>query len=743
MKLLRLLVTICMILSMVQLQAISDPSDTRQIIIDIDTDFTACCTTLQNDLSAVFTIVPAIENLISNLGCSPTLITQAMVGSTGFVITQSGVYQLASSIVFSPVGAASAITINADNVLLDLACFTISQGNGTTGVNAISIGAHNDIMIRNGSLGGVTQNGISIAAGSSNISLLDTQIKLCNSHGIFFNGTTVNPINTVMLLNLELLTNGTGVTLQSTNQGTISGCFILESTNAGIELINSFSNKVTECTVADTESITSAAGISAITGGNNYFLNCIIDNTSTSATSSTQSAAGIILGATENNDIIMNNQISNVFTTPNASPFGINMQYTFSVLTNSGLPEIDDGTGATAIVNTLDWTPSNGRFLATGSGTNVGGLISVFEYTGKALVFITSVSQGTGAVTWSPDGSFLSTSNLFTAAGAVQLFSFDGLSLTSAISPTLAIGSLVNSLDWAANGRFIIIGSVGAPQVRIAEFNRGQATLAVITSASVTVGTSVVSVNWAPNGNFYAIATSSQVQVYNFSAGLTSTLMATFANGVTVSSVSWSPDGRYVAMGGATGAGGEVRVLNFTGSSLVLVASFTHGANVSSVNWSPDGNYVVMGGASSGGVDTRVLQFTGNSLIPIAAFSNGATVNAIQWSPLGNVIALCSAPIGPNNTVGRILSGLQFPSGTIIRNNYVTLTNGPALAAGVPGVSTGRGLVASSGSNLILQNTAFSNDINYIFADNVFSKYVQSTRSSSPTLIANLSFPPL
>jgi hypothetical protein len=96
-----------------------------------------------------------------------------------------------------------------------------------------------------------------------------------------------------------------------------------------------------------------------------------------------------------------------------------------------------------------------------------------------------------------------------------------------------------------------------------------------------------------------------------------------------------------------------------------------------------------------------------------------------------------------NNTVVSILSGLQFPSGTIIRNNLITLTNGPALATGLPGVSTGRGLSASSSSNLIIQNIAFANDINYVFVDNVFTQYVVNTSNSVPSFIANLSFPPL
>lgn len=737
----RLILTLFMVCSIAQLYATFDPRDTRQIVIDIDTTLITCCTTLQNDFTGTFTSLAALESLIGT-GCSPVLITQAMVGTTGFVITQSGVYQLASNIVFNPIAPASAITINASNVLFDLTCFSITQGNVTAGVNAISIGNKTNVTVHNGAIMAMTGDGITVAAGASNISLADIEIILSGAHGIFFNGTSGNPIITIMLVGLELLSNGTGITLSSGQQGTITECSILNSAHAGIEFINSFSNKVNECTVADTQAVNdSAVGISAVMGGNNSFINCLIDNTSTTVTASTSNAVGVLLGATENNDVIMNNQISNTITASNARPFGIQMSYTFTALSNSGLPGVTDGSGVTAVVNAVDWT-TNGRFLATGSGTAASGLASVYEFTGNALTFVSSIAQsGVTSVSWSPDGSFLAAGDK-SAAPSLCTYSFNGTSLAvAAPAVTFAAGNFVNAVNWSLDGRFIALGLTTATQVSVYEFSNTPApgTLTAVTTAATTA---VTALDWSPDGNFLAIGNTTQVIVYRFD-GQTLTQVAAFTHGAAVNSVNWSLDGRFIAMGGAESGGIDVRVLNFTGAALTQVASFDHGAAVQSVNWSPDAQYVALGGTTSGGFDTQVLLFTGNSLLLVSSFSNGATVNTIEWSPLGNVLAIGSSPVGVTNSVIRILSGLQFPSGTIIRNNIITLTNGPALAVGLTGVSIGRGLSASSSSNLIIQNTAFANDVNYVFVDNVFRQYVANTSSPVPTLIANLSFPPL
>ncbi len=720
-------------------RADTDPRMTRDIIIDIDNTLTACSDAAQKNFIGTFTALSALQVSVGT-GCSPVLINQASVGLTGFVITQSGVYQLSQSIVFSPVGAASAITINAPDVLLDLQCFSIEQGNLTANVNGIEvITTFSNITIINGSIAGMTGDGINVAAGVSNIIIADMQLLVNESHGIFFNGSSVAPIVNTQLTGLEFLANDTGVTSQFVQQAIINGCSFFNQDAAGIELINSFSHVVKFCTIADTNGVADVRGISAIGGGNNAFQFNLIDNTSTSATSSINTAVGILIGSTENNDTIINNEISNSLSAGNARAFNIEMAYTFTAISSSNLPTQADSTAATATINDIDWTP-DGRYLGTASGNTGVGTVAVYEFDGTSLTFVATTNQvSASSLRWSPDGSFLAVGDK-AATPTLRVYSFNGVAFGVGPTVTLA-GNTVNKVDWSSDGRFIAAGLTTANQVSVYEFSANANTLTLV--ASIAPGVAVTGVSWSPDVNFLAVGTTTQVIVYSFN-GTTLTSVATFTHGAVVNSVNWSSDGRFIVMGGVAGAGGfDTRVLNFTGAALTAVASYSHGATVQSTRWSQDGQYVLLGGAASAGVEVEALQFQGNALAQVATFANGAQVNAVRWAPTGAYTTIGSAPVAISGISVRVLTGLQFGFGTIIRNNSITLAQGAPLTAGLPGVSTGKGLVGSSAANLIIQNTAFANDINYVFVTDVFRQYVANTASPVPSLIANLSFPPL
>ena len=182
-------------------------------------------------------------------------------------------------------------------------------------------------------------------------------------------------------------------------------------------------------------------------------------------------------------------------------------------------------------------------------------------------------------------------------------------------------------------------------------------------------------------------------------------------------------------------------MLAFDGTSLASVATFAHGATINSVNWSPDGRFLAIGGFIAGGIEVQVLAFDGTSLTSVATFAHGAEVRSVNWSPNGTVLGIGGDPSGGVDV--RVLSGLQFPQNCIIMENNVWGVRGPALEAGLPGVSNGRGISASSGANLIIKNTAFNNDINYIFVTDVYRQFLVNVASTVPSLIDNLSFPPL
>lgn len=126
-------------------------------------------------------------------GCQGILICRDDIGTEGFVIDRPGKYILERSVVFNPVdgnGCRAAITIEADNVCLDLCCNTLSQFRDENGVgvaNVIGIrvangGAdgespHKNIHIHNGSVVDFSALGIWVEYAVKGILLEDLQLR--------------------------------------------------------------------------------------------------------------------------------------------------------------------------------------------------------------------------------------------------------------------------------------------------------------------------------------------------------------------------------------------------------------------------------------------------------------------------------------------------------------------------------------------------------------------------------------
>ncbi len=697
-----------------------DPRMTRDIVIDIDTTLTTCCAQIEVNFEGTFTTIAHIESLLQPEICAARFIGQADVGTTGFTITSSGVYKLSQNIIFNPVGSAAAITINADNVLLDLQCFTITQGNTAANVDGIAISANlSSIIVHNGKIKKFTRDGIRVASGVTNVAYANITIQNC-LYGIFCLGTNISPIEDMQALELDLLNNSTGISLTFVNRAAISESVFFGNAHAGIELITSFSNNIDSCSIEETGAANgSAFGVSMINGGNNRVQNCYIDGVSTNDTFSGNSAVGILLGAIENDDLILNNQISNCTTTSNAQPFGIEMLYTTTnILSNSGLPVVTGSGDTTSVV----WSP-NDRYLAVAGATL--DTVQVFEFANNTLKLIAQVTQAgiTGDLAWSPDGQFLASTD---GATLLRIYQFDGASLV--LRGTFTGTSNVESgFSWSHNGKYIALGSTAAPaQCEIVKVSINGDSV-ILTSVTLVTGGDLAT--WSFDDEFIALRAGGVVQVYAFN-GNSLTLVASFsAPGLL--NLQWSPNGKYIAF-----ASTSIGVLLFNGTSLTLVASFASGANA--VKWSSDGNYIATDAGVSGVV--RVLQFVGNALINIESIaSGGSPQHTPAWNNSGTIIAVDSGPVGTN---AQLYSGLQFPSGSLLQNNEISNVNGPALSTNLPGISSGRGLSASSANNLILQNTGFDNDSNYVFVNNVFEQFVANV-SQEPSLLSNISFPPL
>ncbi len=705
----------------------------NQTFVDFNGVFTSLTdikSTLTIDFNGTFTVLNAILN---QTVCSPVLITQAMVDTTGFTITQPGVYILANNIVFSPLIASSAITINASNVTLNLQCATLTQGNSVPGVNGIAVGpGTNTVLIENGVISNFTANGIEINDTITDVILENVTIRT-SGIGAFFNGTVGSPIINFTITESDFVANGTGLTLLSASNGSVSNSVFSNNTSAGISLINSFSNIINMSTINNTAATNgNAFGISAVSGGNNRFEDNIIDATSTSATFSGNTATGLLIGATEQADVIMNNQISNSTTTSNAQPFGIQMQYTFTTLTSGGLPSLSGTTTLQAIA----WSP-NDKFLAIAS---LPSNVAVVKFVGNDLVRVASVTTvGTPlAVSWSPDGQYLAVGVNNGTVGTISVYQFNGSSLNFVASaPTLVF---TGGMAWSHSGEFIAysdnqssFAAVPDPEVVVLEFTGSALN---IVASNGNLGASAI--DWSPDSEFIAAGP----VVLQFSKGTTLTIVASLSIPA-VTSVNWALDGRTILFGATTGSGPEVQVASFTGSSLVPITSFSHGGNVNGVKWASDAQYaIIVGAAGTGGFDIRALKYTGASLSSISNVTHGATNNAVSWSRGGRYIAVASNPNGSTVNEETFLAYI-FPSNGIIRNNEIFGVAGPTLAAGLPGFSSGRGLSASSNTNLIIQNTAYNNDINYVFVTNTYQQFLANVSSTVPNNLSNLSFPPL
>ena len=503
-------------------------------------------------------IVIDTNNLLDVSLCRPGLITAADVGITGLTITTSGVYLLAENISFSPVLAASAITIDSDDVQLDLQCFSLSQGNAVADVSGIEVATgHSNILVKDGIVTGFTGDGIFVNDDNTIIRCNNVRVQQC-SQGIFLSGSMADPIEKFFIKNCSFILNGVGFSANWANAGNITNCSSLMSEEIGFELLNSFSNKFIACKAEDTMSTTtdSTYGFFVNGGAKNTFKKLCVDGTTTNATFTGDTATGFYIGPDEDELVLKQSHISNSITTSNAQPFGVQMDYTFTALSDAGLPTFTHGT----IVLSVNWS-SDGRFLALGGGTAGGVQVEVLEFDGASLKPVATFAHGTNiqSVYWSPDGRYFAIGGVAFGGVEVQVLAFNGTSLTSVA--TFMSGASISSVNWSPDGRFLAIGGSagGGVEVQILEFD----------------GTSLTSV-------------------------------ATFVSGAAINSVNWSPDGRFLGIGVAIFAGIDVQVLEFDGTSLTSVATFMHGDTVSSVNWSPDGRFLAIGGVVAGGVDVEV-----------------------------------------------------------------------------------------------------------------------------------------
>jgi parallel beta-helix repeat protein len=204
--------------------------------------------------------------------------------NAAFTITRPGVYRLTSA---KSASGVPNITITASNVTLDLGGNTLTGG--TNGVQVTG----NNVTILNGTVTGMTQNGVFIQGSGCRVD------------------------------NCDFLLGGTGVTLQNANECVIENCRVRNVTQAGVSLQRTWTSSVRSCEIISINGGVNVYGVVAKNGGNNSVTQCVIQDLQTNSSTVGAEVAGILL----DNEVASNaqdNQIGAVVSlTTTAAAYGV------------------------------------------------------------------------------------------------------------------------------------------------------------------------------------------------------------------------------------------------------------------------------------------------------------------------------------------------------------------------------------------------------------------------------------
>lgn len=245
-----------------QVRAACYPSSTEcdgitSTLTTIINSFDSCCTSLQSTLSL---IVPYVNDLESCDRSTP--ISQV---DLPFTVTLSGSYCLTETVVVGD--GLVGITIDADDVLLNLNNFNMEGG-----LSAVSVNGHSNIIIMSGSIEETTGNAVEIIS-CNNVRVYDITTRLCSV------GLSCDDINGLVVSGLSCRANtDAGYRfINGTRNGQISSCISLETLNAinlGYDIDATQSLTFSNCSC-----LNDVVNSSTVTGFNvsNGATNCVFD----------------------------------------------------------------------------------------------------------------------------------------------------------------------------------------------------------------------------------------------------------------------------------------------------------------------------------------------------------------------------------------------------------------------------------------------------------------------------------
>ncbi len=665
-----------------------------------------------------------VENLV---------MCQAITSPT--TIMQAGSYCVSADI-------AGSITIDADNVCLDLNGHEISSG-------IVVTTGHDQINIKNGAVVGGSP-AILVNVGVTNIIIENVTCKNATC-GIQFENVTGGAIE-----HCTLTQNSTGLCLNNSYDVKVFDTVARANRYAGFDLLQSSTNCLVECkafsTGQDNAQISGEVfGFVAKDGYANIFERCIANDTQALANVAGDSViAGFALKGNEGCSKIINCESANSQTSENgfALPYGIWLEPQVSSLTTlTAFSQAGD-----AKFDFPSWSPDGAYFAITESKVAA---VHVFAYD-ASLQVVTLVataqfddpSQGADdyftSLQWSADGSLIavagreSTTNTFN----LQLFRFDRANNTlSFFGGDLIVDSAEGiRLHFSHDGRYLVAGDNGsAPNLLTYKIDAIKQTVERFQETDISRANFV---RWSPDDSFVVTGNFDILRMLEFDS--TATFMP-IASTVSIASfdAAWTPNGKYVAVTtfqGFTADGISLYEFDETSkalSEILVVEDFS--SFVSNLNWTPDGRYLFAPAFISAGPATKFLMYefiptTTLQLIKEVDFTFSVPVTSLH--PAGDV-----AILGVNESGGQVNNGLfvistfDFPSKNVISNNTVYCNSGNQCPEGI-------GISGSSLSNMIIGNTAYNNpnnpfmvSSNYAYVANVFN----SLFGNAPSDLQNIS----
>ncbi|MFC1842113.1 WD40 repeat domain-containing protein [Candidatus Dependentiae bacterium] len=634
------------------------------------------------------------------------------------IITEPGSYHVIENITGD-------ITVNADNVLINLKGFTVSGNAAKTSVFNVGEGQKN-IVIQNGSIFGSDQvnTGVLIDDSAQNIVIQDLNVANCST-GIAFSGAIDKYVRCCKVTNCFVADSSFGFSIDFAMNCVFENCESCCCTEGGFVFTKSKYNKIKKCKAIRTGSSFAdkqAVGFSAISGQDNLFFECMAEGIYKSASEFGKDAIGFRFASTgedagETESKIINCLVDSLTGAELGNAYGIILESVFKSTLIA-----DPASGCPAILSNFEdsiadisWSPLGDKIAIVFSGEASEGIsagpVKILDFNCKTwheVSSLTTTSNDKRHIEWDPTGRYLAIGALSGQDDEVVVY--DTLyGLIMGDNPDVDVSDPVwfrsgKYVVYIRGGAFIDVYKVDGTLTNVANSGAGIDTgLTDLTNPDITPDEKFIAFGSYATGDLFVrdwkthIPFSTVQVASDTSTGLTG-----------INDVQWCPiacNGKYYLVAVGTGATANINVYSFDGIDLVFGGAALFDDTVLRIKWAPNGNYFAVF-ATNGTVGVYKFDPSVSPVISLVySKSLGIQVSqgGLDWSPSGNFLVFGGddGSIIPNFNIIEV--GIA-PTKCVVYNNKV---------ANVTGGLGGIGIFGSSDCNSILKNICYECDLSF------------------------------